>query len=171
MRRILFIVFLVVVAFLSGVCRSEEEIVAQRFSVEASDPKTVITVIENFLSEKGDAVYDPATGGIIVVDYPSKLREVAEIIRKLDRPRKQVQVSVVIADVTESFLQNVGLKGADARVPAVRIDAALSSLERRKDARIRSQATVTTMSNYPARIQGTRDIIIGESAVIMSRVP
>ncbi|MFH1868748.1 MAG: secretin N-terminal domain-containing protein, partial [Candidatus Omnitrophota bacterium] len=143
-----------------------EEYEVKTFQVKSADPETLISVAETVKGEGGKVVYDKRTNSLVVVDTPDNLKAISDIIEKVDIQQRQLQINTVIAEVTEGFLSDAGIKNASVGIPPDKFEAVLSMLKRREDSNIRSGSMVTVLSNQPAQIQLTSDFLVGEEAVV-----
>lgn len=64
----------------------------------------------NFLSERGSALADEATGKVFVEDTPSRLKKIAFFFDELDRPLKQVLIEAKVVLVDKSASEELGIK-------------------------------------------------------------
>ena len=62
------------------------------------------------LSSRGTVIADPRTNQIFVTDIPSKLREIANFIHKIDKPVRQVLIEARIVEATDQFGRSLGAK-------------------------------------------------------------
>ncbi|MBK6869319.1 MAG: type IV pilus secretin PilQ [Burkholderiales bacterium] len=69
------------------------------------------------LSPKGSVIAEPRTNQLFVSDIPSRLKQVAEMIAKLDIPVRQVLIEARIVEATDTFGKSLGVKlgGGDLR--------------------------------------------------------
>ncbi len=78
---------------------------------KAEDFQKVITdANQRILSKRGSAVIDSRTNQIFVQDTPSKLDEVRELLKKTDRPVRQVLIEARIVEATDTFSRNIGTR-------------------------------------------------------------
>ncbi len=78
---------------------------------KAEDFQKVITdATQRILSKRGSAVVDTRTNQIFVLDTPSKLDEVRELLKKIDRATRQVLIEARIVEATDTFSRNVGVR-------------------------------------------------------------
>ncbi len=78
---------------------------------KAEDFQKVITdANQRMLSKRGSAVVDARTNQIFVQDTPSKLDEVRELLKKTDRPVRQVLIEARIVEATDTFSRNIGTR-------------------------------------------------------------
>ncbi len=63
-----------------------------------------------FLSPRGSAIAEARTNQLFVTDIPSKLEEIAQLIKKLDIPVRQVLIEARIVDARDSFGRSLGVK-------------------------------------------------------------
>ncbi|MFC4473693.1 type IV pilus secretin PilQ [Comamonas denitrificans] len=63
-----------------------------------------------FLSERGSAIAEERTNQIFITDTPTKLEEIAELLKKLDVPVRQVLIEARIVEARDSFGRSLGVK-------------------------------------------------------------
>lgn len=137
----------------------------RKFPVRSFDPESLIAVVQKLNSSDGEVVYDKRTHSLIVLDTPQNLERIAEVIGQLQEDTKQVQIEVTVAEVSEAFLQDAGIRSTQVIIPRGQFVSVLSLIQDRGDAHIRSRSTVRTVSNHPASIQVTRDTLIPAEVV------
>jgi len=109
-----------------------------------------ITTVENtLLSSRGSVTVDQRTNSLLIQDTALKLREIRELIAKLDIPVRQVQIETRIVEATDDFSRNIGARLGFARVVQ---DADVIGPG---TADVFSGATVA--SNAATRLEGTLD--------------
>nr|WP_322107856.1 type IV pilus secretin PilQ [Vibrio sp. KJ40-1] len=62
------------------------------------------------LSEQGSLAFDERTNTIILKEQPENLKEIMEIIRRLDVPVRQVQIEARIAIINEGDIEELGVR-------------------------------------------------------------
>ena len=62
------------------------------------------------LSSRGSVTVDQRTNSLLIQDTAVKLREVRELITKLDVPVKQVQIETRIVEANDDFSKNIGAR-------------------------------------------------------------
>lgn len=63
-----------------------------------------------FLSSRGSAIAEPRTNQLFVTDTPSKLEEIANLLKKLDVPVRQVLIEARIVEARDTFGRALGVK-------------------------------------------------------------
>lgn len=63
-----------------------------------------------FLSTRGSAIAEPRTNQLFVTDTPSKLEEIANLLKKLDVPIRQVLIEARIVEARDTFGRALGVK-------------------------------------------------------------
>lgn len=159
--------FLLLAVLVNTGTSTAEELEVEMFRIRSADPESLRSIVGQLLTKEGKVTYDSRTNNLIVVDTRRNLEKIAKVIKQIDIKPKQVKIEVVIADVSETFTKNIGLGDARVVIPCG-AEAVVSLIESRKDASIRSKSFVTTLSNYPARLQVTSDIILGAELIIYS---
>lgn len=68
------------------------------------------------LSERGSAIAEPRTNQLFVTDTSSKLEEIADLLKKLDVPVRQVLIEARIVEARDTFGRSLGVKFGAANV-------------------------------------------------------
>ena len=89
---------------------------AEAFQAIVSDPN------QRLLSKRGSAVIDPRTNTLFVQDTPSKLEEIATLIKKIDISVRQVMIEARIVEASDTFGRSLG-----ARLGVVSLGRGLNS--------------------------------------------
>ncbi len=71
---------------------------------------SIINQLKDFVSNRGKISYDSRTNQIIIYDTEENIKKVKSIIRKLDRPERQVLIEARIVYATDSFQRTLGIK-------------------------------------------------------------
>ena len=80
--------------------------------------KSMSPAVTQLLSEYGSVSTDDETNTLVICDSRENIDRIIEEIRKADRTPKQIQVEVVILDVTLSDDNEIGVNWADLNVQA-----------------------------------------------------
>ncbi len=70
----------------------------------------------NLLSERGSVTVDERTNSILVRDTEHQIRQIQQLIRRLDIPVKQVQIETRIVEATDDFSRSLGARLGVMRV-------------------------------------------------------
>ena len=76
----------------------------------------IVTEENNLLSERGSVTVDERTNTLLVQDTPSHIREIREMIEKLDIPVRQIQIETRIVEATDQFGRTLGARLGFSRV-------------------------------------------------------
>jgi len=76
-------------------------------SVSLSEVKTEENTL---LSNRGSVTVDTRTNSLLIQDTAIKLREIKELIAKLDVPVRQVQIETRIVEANDDFSKNIGAR-------------------------------------------------------------
>lgn len=63
-----------------------------------------------FLSERGSAIAEERTNQLFITDTPTKLGEIAELLKTLDVPVRQVLIEARIVEARDTFGRSLGVK-------------------------------------------------------------
>ncbi len=66
--------------------------------------------VSKFLSDRGQISHDARTNQLIVSDTQKQIDKVKSVVRKLDRPERQVLIEARLVYATDSFQRSMGLK-------------------------------------------------------------
>ena len=164
------IFYFLLLAVLSSACLCvcvAEELEVEMFEIRSSDPESLKSIVEQLLTNEGKVTYDKRTNNLVVIDTRNNIEKITAVIEQVDPRPRQVRVTVVIADMSEKVATDIGINNASISFPGG-IEAVVSLIEEREDASICSESSVVTMSNYPARLQVSSDIILGPELRIIS---
>ncbi len=76
----------------------------------------IITEENNLLSERGSVTVDERTNTLLVQDTPSQIRQIRDLIEKLDIPVRQIQIETRIVEATDAFSRTLGARLGFSRV-------------------------------------------------------
>jgi type IV pilus assembly protein PilQ len=68
------------------------------------------TPVARWLSPRGTALAEPRTNQLFILDVPSRLAEVGQMIQKLDVPVRQVLIEAQIVEADDQFGQSLGVR-------------------------------------------------------------
>jgi type IV pilus assembly protein PilQ len=68
------------------------------------------TVTNALLSARGSVTVDTRTNALLIQDTPKKLTQIRELVRKLDKPVQQVEISTQIVKATSTITDALGFK-------------------------------------------------------------
>ncbi|MGD2279448.1 MAG: secretin N-terminal domain-containing protein, partial [Candidatus Omnitrophota bacterium] len=149
------------ILILSGtVLGQQEEMKFKVFKIKYRSPESLLPAARHLKSGKGKVTVDPNSNSLIVVDYPSNLSRIAGVITTLDVPLEQVEIRVLIADVTDSFLKKAGIAFNQDVIPPKRFNNIHYSLDTDKASVIRSEITLRTLSGQPAALQVAEEEVL-----------
>ena len=161
MRIPITLAILISLFLVAGLCQSQD-LEMRMFTIQHSNAQSISNVAQSLKSAEGSVTYDPNTNNLIVVDYPQNLQRIAAVIGKIDQVAKQVEVQVIVADVTDTLVRDIGLYSGQVILPHGDFIAVLRLLDTDKSSNIRSQMTIKTLSNQPAQLMVSKDEIIGQ---------
>lgn len=94
--------------------KKAEDLVTRLIPVNYSEATKIETTIKKSLSARGETVVDPRTNTLIVKDIQRAVDEVAELVRRLDRPTPQIMIEARIVEASLNFNRTIGVQwGAD----------------------------------------------------------
>ena len=84
---------------------------SQQFpSSKSSTQRGVDQLVASLLSESGKVTLDLNTNSLIVTDTPEKLRQIAQVIEKIDVPTPQVLLEVYLMEVKKDLISDLGVE-------------------------------------------------------------
>ena len=69
---------------------------------------TMAATLKKFLSSRGDILYDDRSNQLIILDIPSVIPVLDNLIRQLDRKSQQVEIEARVVSASRSFAQDLG---------------------------------------------------------------
>ncbi len=78
--------------------------------VNYAKAKDLADPLKKVLSSRGEMTIDDRTNAIIVKDVDEKIREIQELVQRLDTPTPQVQIEARIVEVNPTFTQSLGIQ-------------------------------------------------------------
>ncbi len=95
--------------------RKYEELEIKIIPVNYLDAQRLRQVVNQVLTKgRGDVQIDKRTNSLVVMDRPEVLQMVTELIRRLDKPTKQVLIEARIVEATVAVTREIGVRwGAD----------------------------------------------------------
>jgi len=153
----------IIIFFISAgsVFCEEEDLRVEVIKLKYADAEEMLPVVEHMLSADGKVTADPNSQTLIVVDHPQDLGRVSATIDQLDVPQKQVDITVVVAEVTDRFLREIGMPYGQAVIPPEKFKEIQYLLSKSEDSSIRSQMMVKTFSGQPAAIKVSQEELFG----------
>lgn len=80
------------------------------FSISYSKVDDVKKFLEELKSTRGTISPDPRNKQLIIKDVPSVLEQMAEMIKRVDRPERQVMIEARIVEANTNFSRDLGVK-------------------------------------------------------------
>lgn len=118
-------------------------------------------VLENAKSVQGRVSIDSKTNSIIILDTLEDVSRIESLLSSLDMPQKQVELKVLVTEVSEEYLQETGISSAQTVLSPASFSMALKLLQAHKESVVRSEMTLRTLDNEPAQLQVARDELYG----------
>jgi type IV pilus assembly protein PilQ len=131
------------------------------FEIQHGSARSMFAVFEHLKSPEGKVTLHDAANKLIVVDYPKNIKQMEEIIRKLDVPQKQLEVTVIVAEVSGRFLAEAGISSGQVIIPEQRFREVRYLLTSSEESSVRSDMSIRTLSGQPATIQVAREEFFG----------
>lgn len=83
---------------------------AEELKKQIADNSESSEASTRFLSSRGSAIAEPRTNQLFVTDTPAKLEEIANLLKKLDVPVRQVLIEARIVEARDTFGRALGVK-------------------------------------------------------------
>lgn len=83
---------------------------AEELKKQIADNTGASEASTRFLSSRGSAIAEPRTNQLFVTDTSSKLEEIANLLKKLDVPVRQVLIEARIVEARDTFGRSLGVK-------------------------------------------------------------
>ena len=88
----------------------KEELVTEVFSLNYADAVNVPGTIEEMLSDRGSVKFDARANLVIVTDIPTNIYKIKQVIEKIDRKTKQVNIEAKIIETTLDKDDKLGIR-------------------------------------------------------------
>ena len=134
---------------------------AKIFKIRHGNLETMQDLANNLKSPEGKVSVDHNTDSLIVVDHPEVLMRISSVIDQLDVPQKQVEIKVLVTELTEKIMKDIGLSALQVIIPSGQSSGILDLLHSSQESTIRSEMTLRTLSNQPASLQVSKDEVFG----------
>ena len=131
------------------------------FKIKHGNVESMQDLANTLKSPEGKVSADRNTNSLIVLDYPENLARIAKVIEQLDMPLKQVEIKVLVTELSDSIMRDIGLSAAQVIIPSGKFSVVSNLINSSKEVNIRSQMSLKTLSSYPASLQVSKDEIFG----------
>ncbi len=161
---------LMISSFFAALCpgpglSEPENLDVKVFDVNYADLESLRDVVLDLKSEAGKVSIDKSSNTLIVMDRYESLQKISLIIERLDARPAQVEITAVIAEVSDLVQNEIGIIAATSILPFDRYQVLLRLLESDTTSNKRSEMTVRTVSNKPAMIRASVSEIFGHVAI------
>ncbi|MEA3489386.1 MAG: secretin N-terminal domain-containing protein [Candidatus Omnitrophota bacterium] len=153
MRKTLFIIIISFFITAPPASAGSEDLQVEVFKIQHGDAVSIYPAVVHLNSKEGKTTLHSATNSLIVRDYPANLRHIRKVLDRLDNPRKQVEIKLLVVEMTDTLMGEAGLDAGQSVIPPERFDEIFWLLSKSESADIRTQMTVKTLSGEPARTQ------------------
>jgi len=163
-RTIIFILGFII--FIGALFCRAEDLEMRIFQLKHGNAEVLRSAVANLTSDEGKVTIAPDGNSLIVVDRASDLDRIGKVIEHLDVRQKQVEIKVLIVEVTDTFLGRIGLVSGQAVIPSDKFKEIQYLLQRGEHSSISSEMTVRTLSNKPATIQVAQERIFQQTTIL-----
>ena len=128
--------------------------------IDAARPEDLMPAVEMLLSDTGKASFDRRTHSLVVVDRPAVVDNIRTLLKKLDRPARQLTIRVRFDETARDADRNVSARGRwSTGTPnggSNRVDIALGGSRRSRSST--TEQVIRVLSGSAAVITVGRDI-------------
>ena len=86
-----------------------EDLTSQAFTLNYARAEYVVNSVRDMLSERGKVTFDARTNAVLVVDAPTRIYRIGQIIEKLDKRTEQVLVEALVIETTLGKDEKLGI--------------------------------------------------------------
>ena len=140
---------------------AKEDLEVKVFEIQHGSARSMYAVFEHLKSPEGKVTIHDAANKLIVVDYPENIRQMEKVIAKLDVPKEQLEITVIVAEVSGRFLAEAGISSGQVVIPEQRFQQVRYLLTSSEESSIRSDMSIRTLSGQPATLQVAREEFFG----------
>jgi type IV pilus assembly protein PilQ len=99
--------------------KKAEDLITRIIPINYSEASKIESTIKKSLTARGETVVDSRTNTLIVKDIARAVDEVAELVRRLDRPTPQIMIEARIVEASLNFNRTIGIQwGANINASA-----------------------------------------------------
>lgn len=95
---------------LKATIEKREELIFTTIGISYAELADIKSVLDTMKSERGDIKTDIRTNTLIIYDIKSKIKEMKELIKVLDKRTRQVSIEARIVEVNTSFTEEFGIQ-------------------------------------------------------------
>ncbi len=142
----------------SAVAPAQQAQEMQVYELQNRDAASLVNVAQQMVGATGRVSVDTQSNALIVLATPAQQEQLQIVIEQLDGVSRQVSMTVYVTEVSESFVQEYGLRSSGSIVlDDPQFSVVLDLLDRKQGGKITNSLTATTMSNRPAYLQISSD--------------
>lgn len=165
MKKVIVIVLAISIFLYGGLSLAKDDLELRIFRIKYGLAADLSEVVNNLKSPEGKISIDRHTNSFIVVDRPEYLERMSQVLGELDKQPPQVELRVMIAEVSSSALTEIGITSRNVIIPQPKLRASLDFLSTRKDTSVKSDMSIRTISGHPAKLQVTKDMVYEKEVV------
>jgi type II secretory pathway component GspD/PulD (secretin) len=147
-----------------------ENLKAEVFNIQYSDAEGIYKAVEQLKSPEGKVALHANTNSIIIYDHPENIAVIGRVIRQLDIRKEQVEVRVLVAEISETILGRLGLTYGQAVLPPGEMRKVEYLIQREKISDIQTEMAMRTLSGEPARIAIAQEKLLGGTMIRRRRL-
>jgi len=157
-KSILLAIFMVTVAITS---LAQDDLKAEVFYLQHTSPEDIYKAVNPLKSPEGKVTLISSTHQIVVYDHPENIKRISRVIAQLDLRREQVEVYVIVEEVSQEVLGKIGLTHGQAVIDPEKFTHIQYLLEKENASETRTELMVRTISGEPANIAVSQKKIYG----------
>ena len=157
-KTILLAIFMVTASITS---LAQEDLKAEIFNIQHISPEDIYKAVDPLKSPEGKVTLISSTHQIVVYDHPESLKRISQVIAQLDLRKEQVEVHVIVEEVSREVLGKIGLTHGQAVIDPEKFTQIQYLLEKENESETRTELMVRTLSGEPANIAVAQKKIYG----------
>lgn len=157
-KTILLTIFMVTVTITS---LAQEDLKAEVFSLQHTSPEDIYKAVDPLKSPEGKVTLISSTHQIVVYDHPENIKRISQVIAQLDMRKEQVEVHVIVEEVSREVWGKIGLTHGQAVIDPEKFTQIQYLLEKENASETRTELMVRTLSGEPANIAVSQKKIYG----------
>lgn len=142
-----------------------EDLKAEVFNVQYSDAAGICKAVEQLKSPEGKVTLHANSNSIIVYDRPENIAVISQVIKQLDVRKEQVEVKVLVAEVSDTVLGRLGLTYGQGILPPEKMREIAYLIEQEKTSDVQTEMAMRTLSGEPARIAIAQEKLLGGTII------
>lgn len=170
LKKTVFVTILLVL--LASLAETQDDLKAKVFEIQYESASDIYKAVVPLKSPEGKVTLISKTHQIIVYDHPENIKLIGEVIAQLDLRKEQVEVHVIVEEVSQEILKRIGLTNGQAVLDPEKFSQIKYLIEKETSSKTRTELMVRTISGEPADIAVAQEKIYGGTLTSsMQRMP